>query len=401
MFFTDKKTAASHLKTATNEIKIDTNKGEVYYKNLYDKCQTNLNKLQAKERFAEEDFYDRLEEEGIQRRDFLKWVSATTAALMLPGSFEPLVAQTIEVINRTPVIWANFQDCAGNSEAFLRTDGPTIDELILDIISLEFHELLMTPSGEAAEAQLADAMATFKGEYLLFVEGSIPTLDNGVYGTIGSSGETYMDHITRLAQDCAAVVAVGSCATFGGVPSAAPNPTGAKGVMDVISGKNIVNIPACPANPSNMLGVILLYTMTGELPELDHLLRPKFAFGTRIHDVCERRVHFDAGEFVEEWGDANAQDGHCLYKMGCKGPFTFNNCPTVQYNRETSWPVAAGHGCIGCSEPGFIDKFGSFEKPFVYNPSYNPASDISPVVNIATAAFLVEIGKVLIAQQII
>ena len=375
---------------ATNQkVGINTNKGQEYYKTLYNKCQKRLKTLQGKERFAQEEFYDRMEEEGIQRRDFLKWVSATTAALMLPGFFEPLVAQTIEVINRTPVIWANFQDCAGNSEAFLRMDGPTIDELILDIISLEFHELLMAPSGEHAEAQLADAMVTFKGEYLLFVEGSIPTADNGVYGTIGSSGETYVDHITRLAQDCAAIVAVGSCATFGGVPSAAPNPTGAKGVMNVVSGKPIVNIPACPANPSNMLGVILLYTMTGELPELDPLLRPKFAFGTRIHDVCERRVHFDAGEFVEEWGDTNAQAGHCLYKMGCKGPFTFNNCPTVKYNRETSWPVAAGHGCIGCSEPGFVDKFAGFEKPLVYNPSYNPAADMQPVAELTSAGLAI------------
>ncbi|WP_456378781.1 hydrogenase small subunit [Thiolapillus sp.] len=372
----------SRKSISENQVRVNTNKGDKYYADLYRKCRKRIDYLRKKDNFAQEDFYARLAQEGISRRDFFKWISATTASLMLPVSFEPLLAQTIEVINRVPVIWANFQDCAGNSEALLRTDGPTVDELILDIISLEFHELLMAPSGEAAEQQLADAMTTFQGEYILFVEGSIPTADNGVYGTIGASGETYVEHITRLAADCAAIVAVGSCATFGGVPSAAPNPTGAKGVMDVVTGKPIVNIPACPANPSNILGVVLLYTMTGELPDLDPLLRPKFAFGTRIHDACERRVHFDVGNFVEEWGDEGAQKGYCLYKMGCKGPFTFNNCPTVKFNRETSWPVAAGHGCIGCSEPGFFDKFGAFEKPALYDSSYNPASDVFPVENI-------------------
>lgn len=351
-------------------------KEDDFYKELYARSEKRIDALAKTNPFTEEELNEVLVEDGYDRRDFMKWVSATTAMLMLPGFFEPLVAKTVQVLNRVPVIWINLQDCAGNSEAFLRTDGPTVDELILDIITLEFHELLMAPSGEQAELQLENAMTTFKNEYLLFVEGSIPTAENGIYGTIGTSGETYVDHLTRLSADAKAIVAVGTCATFGGVPAAAPNPTGARGVMDIIKDKPIVNIPACPANPANMLGVILLYVMTGELPELDGLLRPKFAFGYRIHDACERRVHFDAGEYVEEWGDQAAQDGHCLYKMGCKGPMTFNNCPTVKYNRGTSWPVAAGHGCIGCSEPGFFDKFDRFEAPTPYNPKYNPASDM-------------------------
>ncbi len=363
-------------------------KDDAFWKKLYKQSEERISSLEKEVPFYQEEPVKVLEEDGYTRRDFMKWVSATTAMLMLPGFFEPLVARTIQVLNRVPVIWINLQDCAGNSEALLRADGPTVDELILDIITLEFHELLMTASGEHAERQLEDAMTTFKGEYLLFVEGSIPTAANGIYGTIGTSGETYVDHLKRLAADAKAVVAVGTCATFGGVPAAAPNPTGATGVMSLVQNKPVVNIPACPANPANMLGVILLYAMTGELPELDGLLRPKFAFGQRIHDACERRVHFDAGEYVEEWGDAAAQAGHCLYKMGCKGPMTFNNCPTVKYNRGTSWPVAAGHGCIGCSEPGFFDKFDRFEAPTPYNPSYNPASDfqIAAGLGLATAA---------------
>ncbi len=210
-----------------------------------------------------------IEDEGIDRREFLKWASATTAMLMLPSSFTPLVAEAVTVMNRVPVIWIELQDCAGNSEALLRSDGPKVDELILDIISLEFHETLMAPSGHQAEKQLEDAIETFKGNYLLFVEGSIPMAMDGQYGTIGATGETFYEHLTRLSEDAKAVVAVGSCATFGGIPAAAPNPTGARGVMDVVNGKPIVNIPACPANPSNMVGVILHYVLTGQLPELE------------------------------------------------------------------------------------------------------------------------------------
>jgi quinone-reactive Ni/Fe-hydrogenase small subunit len=303
-----------------------------------------------------------LDEEGVSRRDFMKWVSAITATLMLPSFFEPLVAEAAEMFNRVPVIWTNLQDCAGNSEALLRASGPTVDELILDVISLEFHEVLMAASGHQAEAQLEDAMHHWKGKYILFVEGSVPVGAGAIYGTKGPKGETMEDHLKRLASDAAAVVAVGTCATFGGVPAASPNPTNATGVMNVISGKPLVNIPACPAHPSNMIGVVLHFIMTGTLPELDALRRPKFAFGYRIHDNCERRAHFDAGEFVEEWGDVGAKNNWCLYKVGCKGPMTFNNCSIIRYNDGANWPVGVGRGCIGCAEPDFWDKY-AYERP--------------------------------------
>jgi len=151
------------------------------------------------------DFSKSIEEEGVNRRDFMKWASATTAMLMLPASFTPV-----------PVVWIELQDCAGNSEALLRSDGPQIDEIILDIISLEFHETLMAPSGHQAEKQLEEAIELFKGKYLLFVEGSVPMGMDGQFGTIGAKGETFIDHLTRLSNDAAAIVAVGSCATFGG-----------------------------------------------------------------------------------------------------------------------------------------------------------------------------------------
>jgi len=346
----------------TDKAQVQTNKGDAYYQNLFERCRARLDELKAMAPVNVIDFQEILEDEGYDRREFLKWASAATAMLMLPPMFTPLVAEAAELMNRVPVIWLELQDCAGNSEALLRSDGPKIDEILLDIISLEFHETLMAPAGHQAEAQLHEAMETFKGKYLLFVEGSIPVGAGKEWCTIGASGETFEEHLLSVAANAAAVVAVGSCATYGGIPAAAPNPTGAVGVMEVIKGKPIINIPACPANPANMVGVILHFVLTGQVPELDSLLRPKFAFGYRIHDNCERRAHFDAGEYVEEWGDEGAKNNFCLYKMGCKGPMTFNNCSIVRYNEAVNWPIGVGHGCIGCSEPDFWDKY-AYERP--------------------------------------
>ncbi len=342
--------------------RVDTNRGDEYYGSLFEQTKQRLASLRKSPKLSDTDYMDVLESEGVNRRDFMKWASATTATLMLPPMFTPLVAEAAELMNRVPVIWIELQDCAGNTEALLRSSTPTVDDLLFDVLSLEFNETIMAASGHQAEEQLEDAVHHFKGKYLLFVEGSIPTAMNGGYGTIGASGETFVEHLDRLAKDAAAIVAVGTCATYGGVSAASPNPTGAVGVMDLVKGKPIVNIPACPANPANMVGVVLHYVLTGQVPELDSLLRPKFAFGYRIHDNCERRAHFDAGEFVEEWGDVGAENNWCLYKVGCKGPMTFNNCSIIRYNEGANWPVGVGRGCIGCSEPDFWDKY-AYERP--------------------------------------
>jgi len=343
-------------------VRVNTNRGKEYYDNLAKMMQKRLNELEQTPVANKISIDTLLESEGLSRRDFLKWASAITATLMLPASFTPMVAKAAELINRVPIIWIELQDCAGNSEAILRSDSPTIDELILETISLEFNETLMAAAGHRAEEHLEEAMKTFKGKYLCVVEGSIPIGKGREWCTIGAKAETFEEHLKRVAKDSAAVVAVGTCATFGGVPAAAPNPTGAVGVQDIIKDKPIINIPACPANPANITGTIIHFVLSGQIPELDHLNRPKFAFGYRIHDNCERRAHFDAGEFVEEWGDEGAKNNFCLYKMGCKGPMTFNNCSVIKYNSGTNWPIGAGHGCIGCSEPQFWDKY-AYERP--------------------------------------
>ena len=360
--------------------KVNTNRGTEYYDSLMKTMTLRLNELEQTTAASKTSISSVLESEGLDRRDFMKWASAACAALMLPANFTPLIAQAAELMNRVPIIWIELQDCAGNSEAILRSDAPTIDELILETISLEFNETLMAASGHAAEEHLEEAMHTFKGKYLCVVEGSIPLAMDGLYGTIGAKAETFKDHLLRVAKDSAAVVAVGTCATFGGVPAASPNPTGAVGVQDIVRGKAIINIPACPANPANITGTILHFVLTGQIPELDHLNRPKFAFGYRIHDNCERRAHFDAGEFVEEWGDEGAKNNFCLYKMGCKGPMTFNNCSIVRYNSGTNWPIGVGHGCIGCSEPQFWDKYAQ-ERPMADTHFKAPSGGVEKTVD--------------------
>lgn len=325
-------------------------------------CRRRLQELSACEPLSGLDLRSVLADNGVSRRGFLQWASATTALLMLHPEFEPLVAQAAEVLNRIPVIWIEGQDCAGNSEAFLHASGPSVDELLFNVISLEYHETIMAASGFQAEARKQQAAHDNKGKYILVVEGAIPRGMDGGYATIGPNATPFIDIVTELASNAAAVIAVGACAFYGGLPEASPNPTDAVGVADVVKGTPVVNIPACPINPVNFNGTLLHFAMTGKLPELDSQLRPKFAFGYRIHDNCERRAHFDAGEYVQEWGDEGARNNFCLYKMGCKGPMTYNNCSIVRYNEGTNWPIGAGHGCIGCSERDFWDRYAT-ERP--------------------------------------
>jgi hydrogenase small subunit len=290
-----------------------------------------------------------LAREGISRRDFLKFCSLMAGALALPHKESMAIARALESPKRLPVVWLELQDCAGCSEAFLRSSSPTAIELVLDILSVDYHETIMAPSGFQAEKSKDDAIEA--GGYVLIVEGSISTAGVGEYCTI--AGKSSRAILEEAAHNAVAIIAVGNCATFGGIPAANPNPTGAVGVWNIIKDKPVVNIPGCPMNPSNLTATVVHFLTYGSLPEMDDMNRPLFAFGRRIHDNCERRGHFDAGEFVMEWGDEGHRNGWCLYKMGCKGPTTYHNCPTIRFNEGVSWPIGSGHPCIGCSEPGF------------------------------------------------
>jgi hydrogenase small subunit len=289
---------------------------------------------------------------GVSRRDFLKFCSVMAVGMGLPLSAGARIACAITNPKRPPVIWLSFQECTGCVESLLRSTHPTLEHLILDLISLDYSETLSAAAGHQAEAAKASSIQENKGKFVLVVDGAIPTKDQGIYCKI--AGRTALDILNETAPHAAAIVAMGSCASWGGVAAAGPNPTGAKGVPEVLANKTVVTIPGCPPNPYNLLSTILYYVTFNKLPELDPQGRPKFAFSRLIHENCERRPHFDAGRFAEQFGDGMHRKGGCLYKLGCKGPETYANCPTVLFGETGAgtWPVGVGHPCFGCAEKG-------------------------------------------------
>ncbi len=317
------------------------------------------NKLHPKNRLDESNLEAAMESLDIKKDEVNRWVSMVTANMQLHPKFEEVVQKGVKTLNKIPIIWLELADCSGNSEAFIKSANPSIEDLIFDYISLDYHELLMSASGDASESALEDIVKNQRGEYVLIVEGAVPLGLDGKYLRIGSKGETGIELLKRCAKDAAIVVAVGSCAFDGGVVAAAPNPTGAVGVADALERDDVINISGCPTNPVNIVGTLLYFMMFEEMPPLDEFNRPLWAYEGRIHENCERRGHFDAGEFVKEWGDEGAKKGWCLFEMGCKGAYANANCPTMKFNKGTSWPVQAGHGCMACTEKGFFDKYAN------------------------------------------
>jgi hydrogenase small subunit len=314
---------------------------------------------------------------GVSRRDFLKVCSAAAVYMGLPASMGPKIAEAAtSAKKRPPVIWLSAQECTGCTETLLRATHPTIESLILDLIALDYSETLNTGAGHQAEEYRAKSIEENKGKFVLVCEGSIPVKDGGIYCKV--AGKPALDILKETAPKAAAVIAIGSCATWGGVPSADPNPTEATPVYKILEGSGIpvINIPGCPPNGYNFLSTVLYYLTFNRLPELDDKLRPKFAYGRLIHENCERRPHFDAGRFAEQFGDDGHRQGYCLYKLGCKGPETFNNCSTLGFNDMGTWPVNTGHPCFGCSEEGvgFTAPLHSPARPLYITPPTQFAS---------------------------
>ena len=305
----------------------------------------------------------------------MKYCAATASLLALPPAMVPRIAQALEQARRPSVIWLSFQECTGCTESLTRSSSPTLEGLIFDSISLDYHHTLQAASGDAAEAARHAAMQENMGKYLVLVDGSIPMANPG-YSTI--AGISNYDMLMETVEGAAAVVAIGSCAAFGGIPGANPNPTGAVSVSDLVKDKAVVNVPGCPPIPMVITAVLAQFLTFGQLPDLDVHGRPVAFFGQTIHDRCYRRPFYEQGKFAETFDDEGARKGWCLYKLGCKGPITYNACATVKWNAGTSFPIESGHPCLGCSEPGFWDK-GGF---------YNPIStaDIGSGAGLAGAA---------------
>ncbi len=322
----------------------------------------------------------------LDRREFLKFCGTIASVMGLSDLSVPKIASAIEKVSkRPPVVWLHFAMDTGCTESFIKATYPSTAELVMEILSVDYHETIMAAAGEQSEEILRKSIS--EGGYICIVEGGIPTKPG--YGRIGR--KDMMDVMREVAANATAIIAIGQCATYGGVPAASPNPAGIKGIGDFL-GRPVVNIPGCPVNPDWVIATVVHNLLFGRLPELDQHGRPKMIFGTKIHDNCPRRGHFDKGIFVEEFGSKEAWEGRCLYKMGCKGPNTFSNCPLIRWNDKISWCIQTGYGCTGCTEPNWPDAFSPVRAtlPGVAIPAFKgvetTADKIGATLGIATAA---------------
>jgi hydrogenase small subunit len=301
---------------------------------------------------------EHLESRGVSRRDFLKFCGEMGAVLGLGSLLTPRVVEALSQVRRPTVVWLQLQECTGCVESVLRSSDPAIGDLVLDLISLDYQHTLMAAAGHASEAALQQTVEENWGNYILLVTGSVPLAEDGIYTTIG--GRTALSILEEVHPGAAAVIAVGACAHWGSVQAAYPNPTGAVGISDVVKDKPVVNIAGCPPIADVVTATIVHFLTFGRVPDLDYDGRPMFAYGARVHDQCPRRAHFDAGQYVRTFDDEGARKGWCLYEVGCKGPACFSPCPIFQWNDKTSWPIGAGHPCIGCTERNFWDSMAPF-----------------------------------------
>ena len=305
-------------------------------------------------------YLDEFVRKGYSRKDFLKFCTLMGAYLGLDNTAVGQVSEALSTKSRLPVIWLHFQECTCCSESFIRSSHPIVADVLLDQISLDYTETLMAASGVQAEEAMKHTMEKYKGEYILCVEGSVPTAADGVYCMIG--GKTSLQILEEAAEGAKAIIAWGSCASNGCVQAAKPNPTSATPIHKLVKGKPIIKVPGCPPIGEVMAGVIVHVVAFGRIPELDGLGRPKAFYSKRVHDSCYRRPYYDAGLYVESFDDENAKKGYCLYKVGCKGPSTYNACAVTKWNNGTSFPIQSGHGCFGCSEENYWDNGRIYER---------------------------------------
>lgn len=297
---------------------------------------------------------------SISRRTFLKGSASTAAVLGLNLFDNPLLRKAFaDAVQETPIIWLAAGACSGCSVSLLNTLAPRIQDVLLDQVvpghhtELAFHSTVMAASGDLAMKAMYD---TEERPFLLVVEGSITTADKGRHTEVGEKdghGITGLEHVVRLGKKAKAVIAIGTCAAYGGIPAANMNPTGSKGVMEVFKEHGIttptINLPGCPPHPDWFIGTVAALLLGGpEAVKVDKDGRPVMFFSKLIHDNCPLRGQFDKGAFAQKFGDAG-----CLYKLGCKGPVTRANCPEKKFNSGTNFCLDNGDPCQGCVEPAF------------------------------------------------
>ena len=339
----------------------------------------------------------------LTRRDFVQLAAGSTAALSLGAlklpEFEKMFAEALKEI---PVIWLQGAGCNGCTISTLNVVSPTIQDLLLTSVvpgthvSMQYHPTIMAAQGDLAMSTITDTVA--KGPFVLVLEGSVPLKDNGIYAEVGEEngeGITILEHVLNLAPKALAVVAAGTCAAFGGITAAAPNPTGAQPLEEILKDHNIttpvVNLPGCPPHPDWVVGTLATILMSGlDALDLDKMGRPKAYYGKLLHDQCPRRGHYEKGLFATKLSEP-----YCLFLVGCKGPVTYADCSDRLWNNKTRWCVEADSPCIGCAHPGFPDAVSPmFEAPPVINSTDKLAIGIAGTAVVLTAGVAaVELAK--------
>jgi hydrogenase small subunit len=227
-----------------------------------------------------------------------------------------------------------------------------------EMLTLEYSAFLSSASGAGLEQHRNKIMNDHAGQYLVIAEGAVSLETKGCYCTVG--GIPYATLLKQVTKQSAAIVAVGTCAAWGGIQAAAPNPTHSVAIDQIITDKPIIKIPGCPPIPEVLTNVIMYYTLFGKLPSLDNLRRPIQFYGSKIHDTCCRKPFFEADQYAEQYDDDACKAGWCLYKLGCRGPETFNSCASMGWWQGMSFPIKSGSPCIGCSAQNFWDN-----QPFI------------------------------------
>ncbi|SDF24921.1 hydrogenase small subunit [Sporolituus thermophilus] len=343
--------------------------------------------------------WDLFQQKNLSRRTFLKTCVAITGILGLSPAMVPEVVAAAEKKPLVPVIWLHGHECTGCDEAFIRSQSPLASDVVLNMISLEYSDTLAAAAGEPFEHHLADIMKRYAGKYILAVEGAVPLADEGIHCMVG--GKTFLAALKEAAKGAAAIIEYGSCAAWGGIQAAKPNPTKSVSISDVLGNSiPIVKVPGCPPIPEVMTGVVMHYALFGQLPPLDSKGRPKQFYGNRIHDTCYRRPFFDSGMFVEKFDDAGSKAGWCLYKVGCRGPEAYNSCGNLRWWNGLSYPIQSGHGCIACGNNNFWDNGPFYERlPNIPVPNTIANADKVGMVAAGVAAAGVTVHGLLSAVQ--
>lgn len=327
----------------------------------------------------------------LTRREFLKLCAGTATALGVAGAGWPGLAAAVGTVagGNPPVLWIKGSGCNGCSVSMMNTAAPGLREMLADLVQMAWHPGFISGGGANLVAELLQLADNNKDKFILVVEGAIPKGADGRFHIMGKTADgrtvTFVELVRRLGQQARLVLAVGSCAAFGGLHTTGSNPMGFVGVEKVTAAEKVVNIPGCPAHPDWMVATLLHAVLYGK-PEVDDFGRPQVFYGSLIHNICPRRQYFDNSIFAENFGEEG-----CLLEIGCKGPLTHGDCPIRLWNRGRNWCVGGEGPCIGCTEPSFPRLMMPFfaRMPEISGPGIQSTADtIGITLGVATGVGL-------------